>query len=283
MIVALALAGALLLVEGRFPDEFKNVRRHGDQVLEPLYRTVHFPVQLASWLDDVSQTRTRLRRENASLRAERLQYAVRLQKLAELSAENARLRGLLGSGLLSDGRMLLAEVLRADPDPDQMVLMINKGEPDGVFVGQPVLDARGIMGQVIAIAGNQSAVMLISDRRHGIAVKDARSGARGILQGNGENSRLLLQYVPESADIAKGDLLLSSGLGARYPAGYPVAIVHEVLRSGGSEFAKVQAMPVAGLGNSRHLALLFPSVASPAKPTDDTATEHVSESPDANP
>ncbi|HEX5361209.1 MAG TPA: rod shape-determining protein MreC [Fluviicoccus sp.] len=280
---ALAAAGALMLAEGRFPEDFKVIRSHGVRLLEPLHQSVLLPGRLESWLVDIGHTRASLRRENATLRAEQLQYAVRLQKLAELSAENARLRGLLSSDLVTDGRMLLAEVVRSDPDPDQMVLMLDKGLADGVTAGQPVLDANGIMGQVIEVVGEQSRVMLISDRRHGIAVQDERSGARGILQGTGDNARLELQYAPESADIVKGDLLVSSGLGVRFPAGYPVAVVKEVFRSGGGEFARVQAVPVATLSNSRHVVLLFPPVVKTPKPVVESDAERLSESPDASP
>ena len=280
---ALGLATVLLLAEGRYPESFRMIREQGQLVLQPLQAAVTYPGQLLSWFQDQARTTAGLRREIAALRAEQQLTAVRLQRLAELSAENARLRGLLDSGLVTTGRMLLAEVIRADPNPDRLVLTIDKGGMDGLQVGQPVLDAGGIMGQVIEIHEKTAEIMLISDRRHGVAVSNARSGTRGILRGTGENARLELDYVPESADIQKGDELLSSGLGARYPAGYPVATVTEVFRSGGGEFAAVQARPVAALGRSRHVVVLFPSPFAPdmaAAPPDSLDRQEL---PDATP
>lgn len=254
---ALAMAGSLLLAEGRYPDVFQKFRAYLEPGVESLHLVVSVPGALWGWLNDQSHREHYLRRELAALQAARLQDAVSLQKLAELSAENARLRGLLDSSLVTEGRMLMAEVVRADPDPDRQVVTLDKGRGDDLRVGLPVLDARGIMGQVIEVGAFRSQVMLISDRRHGIAVRVARSGARGILQGVGDGSRLDLRYLPESADIVQGDLLLSSGLGTRFPAGYPVAVVSKVFRSGGGEFADVQARPVAELGSSRHVMVLF--------------------------
>ncbi|HEX6591410.1 MAG TPA: rod shape-determining protein MreC, partial [Moraxellaceae bacterium] len=181
----------------------------------------------------------------------------RVQKFSELAAENARLRGLIDSTLVVDGRVLITEIIGVDPDPFRHILLVNKGQDEGVYEGQPVLDARGVMGQIIEVGPETSRAMLIADREHAIPVRVARNGVRAILAGTGDLDRLTVQYVPESADVKVGDLLLSSGLGLRFPAGYPVGVVTKVGKTGTTEFADIQAKPVAELDRSRHVLLLF--------------------------
>lgn len=271
------------MAEGHSPELFRTVREQAAYLLGGLQNLLSAPREMVDWLELTARTDRSLRREITALRAERLVNEVRLQRLSELQAENARLRGVLDSSVVTTGRMLLAEVLRADANPDRLVLVLDKGLKDGVTVGMPVLDALGIMGQIVVASDRDSQLMLITDRRHGIAVRSARSGARGILQGIGDHGDLMLDFVPESADIQPGDLLVSSGLGARYPAGYPVATVSRVMRSGGGEFAVVHARPVAGTGQSRHVVLLFPEPFAPAKDVLPAEADNRQELPDATP
>lgn len=257
MLPALLLAGGLIVADHARPDWFTPLRARISLGLDPFYRLAAFPGQVRVWLEEQAHGANALRRENAALRAEILLANVRLQRFAELQAENFRLRGLLDNTLAGDGRMLVANVSGVDPDPLKQVVLLDKGADDGVMPGLPVLDGKGVLGQVTDVTGQLSKVMLVTDSRHAVPVRDQRSGVRAILNGVG-NGRLRLSFVPESADIVTGDLLVTSGVGDRFPAGYPVASVSRVTRTGGGEFARIEAQPVAD-GNARHVVLLLRS------------------------
>lgn len=257
LIVALALALGLLYSEIRYPDALKPVRLTIDQALTPVYVLMGVPGRLAGWVDETSATSTQLRRENEYLKTQMLVLQGRLQKYAAVAAENVRLRGLMNSTIVVDGRILVAEIVGIDPDPFRHVLMLNKGQQDGIYVGQPVLDAAGIMGQVIEVGAMTSRVLLISDRQSAVPVRLNSSGVRAIASGAGELDRLMIMYVPPSVDVKPGELLTTSGLGTRFPAGYPVAQVTRVNRNSSGEFAEIWARPMAKLDRSSHVLFLF--------------------------
>ena len=156
--------------------------------------------------------------------------------------------------------------MAVDPDPFSQQILINKGSEDQAFIGQPVLDSHGLMGQIIDVLPYTSRVLLIADSNHAIPVEVNRNGVRAIAVGSGNLNQLNLIYVPETADIKEGDLLVSSGLGGRYPRGYPVAKVAKVAHSPGQAFAEVSATPSAQLDRSRHMLLVFNKTASQVPP-----------------
>ena len=149
------------------------------------------------------------------------------------------MRALLALSI--NDHILNAEIISIDPNPNHRVFTLNKGLREGVTVGLPVLDAKGIMGQIVESTARLSSLMLISDSRHAIPVRVVRTGDRAILTGMGDNSRLRLDYLPESADIKVGDELVTSGLGDSFPAGYPVAMISDVKHQQGSEFTEAYA------------------------------------------
>lgn len=246
-----------MFVDARFKSVTDPLRYQLNGLFSPVYEVMSWPGRFSEWLVEAGMSGEAVREENRFLKNQLLVLSGRLQKFSELAAENARLRGLIDSTVVVDGRVLIAEIVGVDADPFRHIVMVNKGLPEGIYVGQTVLDARGIMGQVIEVGPQASRVMLIADREHALPVRVARNGIRAVLAGNGEIDELSLQYVPESADVKVGDLLLSSGLGLRFPAGYPVGIVTRVNKSGGSEFAAITARPVAELDRSRHVLMLF--------------------------
>ena len=251
------LAAGLMFADVRFHHVTEPVRFQINGVLLPVYNMMSWPGRVSDVTADAMLDETEVRAENAYLKGQLLVLSGRLQKFSELAAENARLRGLIDSTLVVDGRVLIAEIIGVDPDPLRHIILVNKGLDAGVYVGQPILDARGLMGQIIEVGPATSRAMLIADREHAIPVRIARNGVRAVVAGTGEIDRLRLQYVPESADVKVGDLLLSSGLGLRYPAGYPVGVVTRAGKSGTSEFAEIDAKPSAELDRSRHVLLLF--------------------------
>lgn len=226
-------------------------------VLAPAQQAAMMPGAISDWYSESSSTREELRAENKQLKARNLVLETRAQRLASLETENIELRELLSASEQVDDRVLVTSVIAVDPDPFTQQILINKGGEDGAFIGQPVLDAYGLLGQVIDVSPYSSRVLMIADSNHAIPVQVNRNGVRAIAVGTGALDELELIYVPNTADIIPGDLLVSSGLGGRYPRGYPVATVTRVDNIPGKSFAQVMAEPSARLDRSRHLLLVF--------------------------
>ena len=223
-----------MLVDTRL-DVLKPVRSNLGMVLTPLYWLGDLPVRIWSDTAQLFSSRTDLLAENEALRADTLLMQRRLQKLATLTEQNVRLRELLNSSALIDDRVLVAELIGIDPNPHTHRVLINKGSSSGVILGQPVLDARGVMGQVVEVMPYTSRVLLITDSNHSLPVQVNRNGLRAIASGTGDLESIELRYVTDSADIREGDLLVTSGMGQRFPVGYPVAVVSEVQRNTGQQ------------------------------------------------
>ncbi|WP_339502444.1 rod shape-determining protein MreC [Pseudomonas silesiensis] len=256
LLVLAVLSVALMVFDARFT-LLKPVRSQMSLVLMQSYWITDLPQRL--WQGVASQfgSRTELVAENEKLKTENLLLQGRMQKLAALTEQNVRLRELLNSSALVNEKVEVAELIGMDPNPFTHRIVINKGERDGVVLGQPVLDARGLMGQVVELMPYTSRVLLLTDTTHSIPVQVNRNGLRAIASGTGNPERLELRHVADTADIKEGDLLVSSGLGQRFPAGYPVATVREVIHDSGQPFAIVRAVPTAALNRSRYLLLVF--------------------------
>ncbi|WP_244620748.1 rod shape-determining protein MreC [Metapseudomonas lalkuanensis] len=264
------LSAALMVVDARF-DTLKPMRSQMGLVLTPFYWLADLPVRVWDGVSDQFTSRSTLIAENEKLKAESLLMQRRLQKLATLTEQNVRLRELLNSSALVDEKVLVSELIGVDPNPFTHRILIDKGEKDGVFLGQPVLDARGLMGQVVEVMPYTARVLLLTDTTHSIPVQVNRNGLRAIASGTGNPERLELRHVADTADIKEGDLLVSSGLGQRFPAGYPVATVKEVIHDSGQPFAIVRAVPTAALNRSRYMLLVFSDTRSPEERANDAA------------
>lgn len=236
--------------------QMNQARSYLSLLITPLQWVVDTPAQVADELSDVLVTRKELVDENRRLRQEALLLKQRVQQVSSLTAENVRLRELLAGRQRLEQDVVLTELIGVNPDPFQHQIILNRGSEDDVYVGQAVLDSGGIMGQIVELSHYTSRAMLITDSRHAIPVEVNRNGFRSIALGNGSFSELELGHVPDTADIREGDLLVSSGLGGRFPKGYPVAKVTSVKRDPGQPFALVKAMPAAMLNKSRHLLLV---------------------------
>lgn len=256
LLVLVVLSVALMVVDARFT-LLKPVRSQMSLVLMQSYWITDLPQRLWEGVASQFGSRTELVAENEKLKSENLLLQGRMQKLASLTEQNVRLRELLNSSALVNEKVEVAELIGMDPNPFTHRIIINKGERDGVVLGQPVLDARGLMGQVVELMPYTSRVLLLTDSTHSIPVQVNRNGLRAIASGTGNPERLELRHVADTADIKEGDLLVSSGLGQRFPAGYPVATVKEVLHDTGQPFAVVRAVPTAALNRSRYLLLVF--------------------------
>jgi len=223
----------------------------------PLYYLASFPDRLARRVQGRMATEDELRQENAYLQRDNLLLKAKLQRFEALEAENMRLRDLLGSSFKVADRVLIAELMAVDLDPYRQQVLVDKGSAAGVFVGQPVLDADAVMGQVVRVDPLSATVLLITDATHGLPVQVNRNGLRTVAQGTGFIDRLALNHLPKNADIRTGDLLVTSGLGGHFPPGYPVARVTQVLREPSKPFATVIAEPTARLDRSREVLLVW--------------------------
>ncbi len=247
----------VLVVVGLYTDKLEPLREKLAQLVTPFYQITNVPSRVNDWRKDTFVSQADLKTENEALKTELLIHQRKLQQLASLAAENVRLRQLLNASQMLQDTVLIAELIGVSPNPLSHKVVINRGTKDGAFKGQPVLDAFGLMGQVTEVSESSSTVLLISDSTHAIPVQVNRNGVRAIAEGTGDLNSLSLRHVSANTDIRAGDLLVSSGLGDRFPVGYPVAEVLQVVRDPGKAFLTVIAKPMARLDRSRHLLLVF--------------------------
>ena len=229
----------------------------------PLQYAVDLPIRGAGWLADNLSSRRTLMSENRRLRNEHFAVQSRLERYAELEAENQRLRKLLDSAARVGVQALIAERLAVDLDPYSRRIVLNKGIRDGVQIGQSLIDANGIVGQIVEAGPFSSSAVLITDPSHALPVQVRRSGLLGIAVGTGPLDQLELTHVPINADVLVGDVLITSGLGGRFPAGYPVGQVVSVKRDSGRSFAQVTVESSADLERNREVLLVWSEQPAP--------------------
>lgn len=256
LLVVAILSLVLIVTDTRF-DRLTEMRSTLSTGLAPVYWLGNAPGRFGNWMGDLFTPRDELLRENETLQARIMILERRALKYAALAAENSRLRELLNAAGTLDDRVVVAEVVAVSPDPFSHEVIINKGSRDGVRAGQAILDAHGLMGQVLYTSAFTSRVLLISDSSHAVPVEVNRNGLRAILLGNGNIDRLELVHVPDTADIREGDVLVSSGLGGRFPKGYPVAEVSLIRKDPGEPFVTIHARPLAQLNRSKLVLILF--------------------------
>ncbi|GGE57286.1 cell shape-determining protein MreC [Streptosporangium jomthongense] len=256
MLVIIVSLG-LIVADQQF-ERVTPVRSTLATVLTPVYWLGNAPYEFSDWVSGLFTTREDLKQENEDLKARLLILERRALKYAALASENNELRRLMNSSELLDDRVIVSEVVGVSPDPYSHEIIINKGRSDGVQPGQAILDAHGLMGQVVQTSQVTSRVLLVSDSSHAVPVEVVRNGLRAILLGTGDSGTLDLVHVPDTADIREGDLLVSSGLAGRFPRGYPVAEVSLINKEPGEPFVSIRARPKAELNQSRLVLVVFP-------------------------
>lgn len=253
-------AALLLLALDTFTTWLQPAHRWLAEATKPFYWLTSLPSRLSEYGGEAMVSRVQLEEQNQQLSTELLILKGRMQRMTEVAAENVRLRNLLNATEMLKDRVLVAELIGVSPDPTRHTITINRGEEDGAYVGQAVLDADGLMGQVTDAYRTSSRVLLITDSAHALPVQVVRNGVRSIAEGMGEYDKLSLRYVPPTTDIVVGDELVSSGLGGRFPVGYPVGTVTVVETTPGNPYLQVTLAPTARIDRSRHLLLLFSEV-----------------------
>lgn len=264
-------------------NSLESVRDALSVLVYPIQLSVEIPGSISDWFSESLATRRKLQEEIDSLRTQQFVQQAQMQKLAALEVENIRLRELLDSSFEVGEKVLIAELMSVNLDPYKHQVVINKGELHDVYPGQPLVDADGVMGQIVHAGPYSSTAILITDTSHAIPVQVNRNGLRSIALGSGAINRLELPYIPNSADIQPGDLLTTSGLGGRFPPGYPVATVETVDHDPGNAFARVIATPLAHLNRSREVLLVWPSPAIIVESTDGIPFEEPVEEPADSP
>lgn len=256
-LLLLASLSILIMVIDHRENHLDAVRRAIGATVYPLRVVVDAPVAILHWLQKSRESRNELRLENSRLNTERLLTHARLQRYSALEAENARLRAMLEARTRMTDEVRVAGIMSVSSNPFRHVLVIDKGQNDGVYDGQAMVDANGVVGQVIETGLFSAQAILISDPDHALPVEINRNGLRTIAVGTGEFNRLDLPFLPNNADVREGDLLVTSGLGGAFPAGYPVAIVDSVTRIPQEPFAAVSAEPAAKLNQVREIMLIW--------------------------
>ncbi|MFW2439387.1 MAG: rod shape-determining protein MreC [Arenicellales bacterium] len=259
VIVLIALSVSMMLIDHRTQqlEKFRNILQ---TVVYPIMFVSTIPREVFRGLTGSMEKSENLQSDNESLRQENLLLRSRLEKLHSLEADNRRLKRLLGQSELIAERVLLAELVEVSLEPYTQKISLNKGSRDDVYVGQPVINGDGVIGQVVHTSQFQSTVTLLTDPSSAVPVMVMRNGLRGVLFGTGVRNRLAMPYLTADADIRAGDLLISSGMGGRFPTGYPVATVTEVKQEPSDEFLTISTLPVTQLDHGREVLLIWPEV-----------------------
>lgn len=254
--LAIIIAVSLILADMRV-NVFVKIRNYMETTISPLYFFANAPRKFLDKLSENITDRKNLKLENYALQQELLLKNSGMLLLEQLKQENTRLRKLLGSPLRRDEHMMLTQVIYTSANPYSDQVVIDRGSNDRVYEGQPVISDKGVAGQVVAVARNTSRVLLICDVTHALPIQVLRNDIRVIASGRGCANDLQLEHLPNNTDIIVGDFLVTSGLGGRFPEGYPVAMVSAVNIDHQRAHTVIQARPTAGLQRLRHLLLLW--------------------------
>lgn len=257
---------ALMVLDYR-NEHLRDLRRYLAAGVHPLQQLVDAPFAAGRWMRDNLAARSTLVTRNQQLDRQLLVQSGQLQRMAALEAENTRLRSLLQSTTKVDDKLVIAEILSVDTDPRRHRVVLNKGSHEGGFVGEALLDAQGVVGQITRDQLTSAEALLITDPDHAVPVEIVRNGLRTIALGTGDLNALSLPYLARNADVRTGDLLVSSGLGGTFPPGYPVGTVTAVRSDTGALFLRVSARPAAALDRIREVLLVAPRSTAKREPT----------------
>lgn len=256
-LLALVFSSGLMVADYHY--RYLDTLRSGFSVLvSPLQYTVDYPVRIIGWVQSLVSSKKALVDENIQLRYKQAMLESKLQKLMMIRHENSQLKELLNASYQSEMATMAAQILAVDTGNTRQLLVIDKGSKESVYQGQPVLDAKGVLGQVIRVSQLTSTVLLVTDSKSGVPVQNNRTGERAILVGTNRLNQLSLINLPKTSSILPGDMLVTSGMGRKYPEGYPVGTVSHVKDIPGEEFITVEVSPVALLNRNRLVLLVWP-------------------------
>ena len=255
LIFYLAIALVLMVLDHR-NGWLWRLRYGAAVVVEPVYRLAGLPAVGVRTLSVAFADRERLTEQNQRLREDLLLANAKLNRMAAVAEQNQRLKELLDTQHSLELNVQLARVIGVDMGAYRYQVTLNMGARDGVKPGQPVIDAHGVMGQVKEVLPTTSVVMLVTDPAHAIPVEIERSGLRTVAYGSRDGDQLTLPNIPLAADVRVGDHLLTSGLGGRFPPGFPVGEIRLMAPSPTGMFMVAQAKPAADIDRSEDVLLL---------------------------
>ncbi|MYH14299.1 MAG: rod shape-determining protein MreC [Gammaproteobacteria bacterium] len=257
LLTGLLLSSAVLLAIDTATQRLKAVRGVMDNLVVPLFVIAELPYMAAAAVGETVASRSALLERIGQLEQSNLALSHQAQRFRALQAENDQLRRLLGSDARVASAVRIAEVVGVTPNPAVHQLVIDKGTEDGVRVGQAVVDAAGLIGQIVDTTTFSARVLLITDASHAVPVEVVRNNLRSIVGGTGRLDRLLLEGLPITTDIRPGDRIVTSGLGGRFPRGYPVGTVQSVVPDASRIVAVANVTPSALLDRTRHLLVIL--------------------------
>ena len=255
-LVVCAVISFLCISVDRQSNYLNPVRETLSFVVYPIQLAVDLQIGFTETISSYLKTQKTLMNDLEKLRTENLQLSVRAQRYSAVKRENSRLRDLLDFPVVPDQRTIVANILSIDTKSGSQQIVVNKGENTGAQVGQAMVDVHGVIGQVIKVGPYSAIGLLITDPKHSIPVELNRTGLRAVVTGIDESKKLSLSFVPMDADVVTGDLVVSSGLGNRFPSGYPVGTIKSVARVKGESFADISVEPISDLTFSREVLLV---------------------------
>ncbi|WP_199507761.1 MULTISPECIES: rod shape-determining protein MreC [unclassified Psychrobacter] len=262
-VLLLMAAGILLWIDtvkpAWFAPSYQHINTQVHNALQPVQRWALLPHYVSDWLGDMTQSKASLHRDNAKLRAQLLTTEAKLQQQNQILSDNTQLKALLGIQQPAISRLQITTIIGADPSVQQPILLLDKGSQQGVRVGQSVIDAHGLLGQIVHTTANTSQLLLLTASNQSVAVQVARTNQRAIVTGTGLPNELALSYMLKSADIRVGDTLISSGLGGRIAAGYQVGRVSHVERDDSARFLQIRVTPAAMMDTGRYALIVQPN------------------------
>ena len=267
LLIFSVLSLAFLVADARF-NYLAPLRQVAAVILYPLQRIAASPASIAQRIGDFFVTHGSLREDNDRLARENFENGALLQQMKALEAENAQLRNLLAARERLPVKLSVAEVLYSARDPFTRKVIIDRGTRDNVHPGQPVVDNRGVVGQVTRVYPWLSEVTLVTDKGQFVPVQNVRNGLRAVIGGTGSDGTLELRFVPLQADYQNGDELVTSGIDGVYPAGLPVAQVTQVERSATQIFARITCAPLGGVANYNQVLVVSGGRTLPPRPVD---------------
>jgi rod shape-determining protein MreC len=256
LVLLSALSVPLMMLDHR-GHHLEKIRAGLNTLAYPIQLVAAAPTYVGHHLANFFTTRGTLRGDNEKLLAERQLLLARLQQFEALEEENQRLRQMLVSATQVADKVIAAELVEVSAEPFTRKIVVAKGSREGVYVGQAVIDAHGIMGQVTQVAAGVSRVTLITDAGHAIPVLNNRSGLRALVFGTGNPDTVKVPYLTAITDIKEGDLLVSSGMGGTFPPGYPVARVVKIVIDPNESFLSITAKPAAQLNHGKQVLLIW--------------------------
>lgn len=254
--IVLIVALVLMWFDSKNPEWFKPIRSTTHAAMQPIYELSLLPSYATHWSSGSLQSKEALRRENMQLKTQLIHAQAKLQQQDYILAQNARLQGILSTTRPEQFDLNLAQVIGTDTNLLRQIVVLNKGEQDGVQVGQTVIDEVGILGQIINVYPNTSRLLLITDEQQSVAVTVKRTGQRAIVTGEGIPTSLRLNYVFKTSDVRVGDELVSSGLGGRIPAGYRVGRIAHVEDTQEDNFRSIEVTPAANFIDNAYVLVL---------------------------